>query len=178
MAVFIFIFVNNSAIAAEFVIDASKNAVWHNERGLFFLRFGNYYGAVEEFRIAISLNPDSEASAAFYNNLGSAYYKLGMYKPAALSFKNAVSLNQNFLHYHQNLVDSYKGLNVLDKEIKKQEKILVKNPYNSRAALMLGLMQLKNNNRKKAVEYLSEFKRLEPDLDLSRQIDLLLKELR
>lgn len=163
---------------STFVIDPSKNAVWHNERGLFFLRFDNYYGAIEEFKIAIALNHESEASAAFYNNLGTAYYKLGGYDLSRQCFEKAVRLNSNFIEYYDNLIDSYKALKKINKVINDNEKAVNKNPYNSRAFLMLGLINKKQGNKDKAVMYLKEFTRLEPDLDISKQIDNMLREMR
>jgi len=53
-----------------------------------------------------------------------------------------------------------------------------KDPYNSRAHLMLGLINKKINNKAKALIYLSEFKRLEPDLDVTKQVDAMLREIR
>jgi len=163
---------------STFVIDPAKNAVWHNEKGLFYLRFENYYGAIEEFKIAIALNHKSEASGAFYNNLGSTYYKLGVYESASKCFQKALSFNPNFIQYYQNLIDTYKIQKKLTKVIKDYEKMVKKDPYNSRLHLMLGLIHKKNNNKIEAVRYLSEFKRLEPDLEVTKQIDIMLRGLR
>jgi len=171
---FFIIFIQGST----FVIDPAKNAVWHNEKGLFCLRFGNYYGAIEEFKIAIALNHSTQASSVFYNNLGSAYYRLGVYEPAAQCFQRAISFNPNFLQSYQNLIDTYKSQEKLSKVIKDYEKTASKTPYNSRAHLMLGLIHKKLNNKSKAVMYLSEFKRLEPDLDITKQVDSIIKEMR
>ena len=163
---------------STFVIDPVKNAVWHNEKGLFCLRFGNYYGAIEEFKLAIALNHKTQASGAFYNNLGTSYYKLGVYELALQCFQKAIGFNPNFIQYHQNLIDTYKAQKKLDKVTKNYEKMVNNNPYNSRAHLMLGLIYKKNNNKTKAVRYLSEFKRLEPDLDVTKQVEVMLKEMR
>jgi len=83
---------------STFVIDPAKNAVWHNDRGLFFLRMDNYYGAIQEFKIAISLNRNTQASAAFYYNLGSAYKKIGVIELARPCFQRAVSLNPDYAY--------------------------------------------------------------------------------
>jgi tetratricopeptide (TPR) repeat protein len=163
---------------STFVIDPAKNAVRHNEKGLFCLRFGNYYGAIEEFKLAIALNHKSEASGAFYNNLGTTYYKLGVYEPASQCFQRAITFNPNFIQYQQNLIDTYKAQKKLNKVIKDYEKTVKKAPYNSRAHLMLGLMYKKINNKAKAVGHLSEFKRLEPDLAVTKQVDEMLREMR
>ena len=162
---------------STFVIDPVRNSVWHNEKGLFCLRLGNYDGAIEEFKIAISLNHKSQASGAFYNNLGSVYYKLGAYKPASECFQKAVSFNPNFIEYYQNLIDSYKAQKNLNNVIKDYEKMAAKSPSNSRAYLMLGLIYKKINNKAKAIIYLSEFERLEPDLDITKQVNAMRKEI-
>ena len=54
-------------------IDPRENAVWHNDRGIDYLRKGFYYGAVQEFKLAILLNDNSPSSGVFYNNLGETY---------------------------------------------------------------------------------------------------------
>lgn len=163
---------------SAFVIDPAKNANWHNERGLFFLRFENYYGAIEEFRLAIALNHKTQASGVFYNNLGTAYYKLGVYAPAAQCFQKAISFDPNFVQYYQNLIDTYKSQKKLNSEIKKYENKVKKKPNNSRAHLMLGLMYKNSKNNAAAVYNLREFKRLEPDLDITKQVDVMIKEMR
>jgi len=162
---------------SAFVIDPSKNAGWHNDKGLFCLRFGNYYGAVEEFQTAIALNHKSEASGAYYYNLGSAYYKLGVYEPASQCFQKAIGYNPNFIEYYQSLIDTYNAQKKLSKVSKQYEKIISKDRYNSRAYLMIGLIKKKTNNKNEAVKYLSQFQRLEPDLDVTKQIDVMLRDL-
>lgn len=164
--------------AETFVIDPTKNAVWHNERGIFFLKLGNYLGAIQEFEIAIALNPNTQASASFYNNLGTAYYKLGVYDVALNYFQKAVNFDPNFLKYYQNLIDTYNAQKRLGNVAKGYEKILLKDKYNSSAYLMLGLINKQQGHTAQSIIYLSEYARLEPDLDLTKQIDLILKEMR
>ncbi len=105
---FLMLFIQGST----FVIDSSKNAIWHNDRGLFFLRMENYYGAVEEFKIAIALNHKSQASAVFYYNLGSVYSKLGVYELAYPCFQKAIKLNPDFFYYYENYTVVKKQKNV------------------------------------------------------------------
>ena len=161
-----------------FVVDPVKNAVWHNERGLYFLKLGNYLGAIQEFKIAISLNDNTQASASFYNNLGISYYNLQVYNLASECFEKAVNLDPNFLRYYENLINSYEEHKVLDNVIKQYEDIIQKDRYNSRAYLMLGLISKKQGNKPEAVMYLSEYVRLEPDLNLTGQIEEILRDLR
>jgi len=161
-----------------FVINPSKNAIWHNEKGLYFLRFDNYYGAIEEFKLAIALNHETQASSVFYNNLGLAYQKLGYLSAAEGCFKKAVSLNPYFIEFYYNLAEVYKQQGALNKFINAQKQAIAKNPYNSKAYLTLGLIYKKQNNKAEAIRNLSEFRRLEPDLDITEKIDAILKELR
>lgn len=163
---------------STFIIDPSKNAVWHNTRGLYFLKQENYYGAVEEFKIAIALNHDSEASAAFYNNLGYTYYRLGVYELATPNLEKAIKFNPNFIKYYENLINSYKAQKKLGITERNYQKIVAKNRYDSRAYLMLGLIYKNIGNKPASIMYLSEFKRLEPDLDMTKQIDKMLREMR
>ena len=67
------------------------------------MRLQNYYAAIEEFKIAISLNPNSQASAAYYYNLGAVYSKLGAYKLAYPCYQRALKLNPNFNYYYKNV---------------------------------------------------------------------------
>ena len=60
-----------------YVIDAVRNAYIHNNKGLNYLKDNLYYPAIQEFKIAISLNPNTQATAVYYNNLGETYMKLG-----------------------------------------------------------------------------------------------------
>jgi tetratricopeptide (TPR) repeat protein len=164
--------------ASTFQIDPAKNAIWHNQRGLFFLRFGNYLGAIQEFNIAIALNHETEVTGVFYNNLGRTYRKLGVNQNALECFQKAISYDPNFLEFHLNMIDTYEQMGKLNSLIKGYENILAKNRYDSRAYLELGLIHRKLGNNDRAVGYLREFKRLEPDLDITKQIDAIIRELR
>src|SRR5574344_1522340 len=68
-------------------IDATKNASHHNNLGLELLEEDQYYAAIEEFNIAINLNPNTQATAVYYNNLGETYFKLGLLGPAQSCFE-------------------------------------------------------------------------------------------
>lgn len=163
---------------ATYVIDPVKNAVRHNERGLFFLSNGNYAGAIQEYEIAISLNPDTQASASFYNNLGLVYHRLEAYNTALEYFQKSVNLDPAFLMYYQNLINVYFAQKTSDKIEKHYEKLIEKDRYNSSAYLMAGLINKKSGNKAAAIMYLSEYARLEPDLNLTVQIKIMLRELR
>ena len=54
------------------MIDATKNAFLHNNMGLRYMEEHCYYAAIQEFKIAISLNPNTQATAVYYKNIGDA----------------------------------------------------------------------------------------------------------
>ena len=69
-------------------IDAEKNAVIHNNLGLKAVSERYYYRAIQEFTLAIALNPKTQATAVYYNNLGETYLKIGYPKDAQRCFEN------------------------------------------------------------------------------------------
>ena len=162
---------------AKFVIDATKNAVLHNEKGVRFLQDGYIAAAAIEFKLAIALNPRSAASATFYNNLGLAYTRMHRYDWAISSYKNAINLNPNFLEYYRNLIKVYKAKRVLSKEINNNVIRLKKDRTNSSAWLMIGLMYQEMNYKYDAIVSLKEFRKLEPDLTLTREVNNVISKL-
>lgn len=147
-----------------YVIDATKNATMHNNLGLQAVSEQNYYGAIQEFSIAIRLNPKAQATAVYYNNLGETYMTLGYYKYAQDCFEKAiVQYNLNFLYY-QNLVKSFKGQNILNTKIKYYQAQSEKGDKNPINMVILGLMYVENGNVERGIIKLDEFCMKEPDL--------------
>ena len=60
-----------------YTIDPEKNAYDHNNKGIMYLEEKCYYAAIQEFKIAISLNPKTQATAVYFNNLGKTYLIIG-----------------------------------------------------------------------------------------------------
>ena len=84
----------------KYTIDAGKDAFYHNNVGLNYLKDRIYYAAIQEFKIAISLNPETQASAVYYNNLGECYMKIGYPDLAQDCFERAVKLySLNFQYF-------------------------------------------------------------------------------
>ena len=142
-------------------IDAQKNAIYHNDMGLKAVADGEYIRAVQEFCIAISLNPRTQATAVYYNNLGETYMKVGYYKDAEKCFETAlIQYNLNFLYY-QNLVKSFKAQGKLGQKIKFYQAKGDKNPL---TRVMLGLLYIANGDRRRGIIKLDEFCMREPNL--------------
>lgn len=142
-------------------IDAEKNAVFHNNLGLNAICDKEYLEAIQEFSLAIALNPNTQATAVYYNNLGETYLKLGYPKEAQKCFEESIKLNCLSLLYYQNLVASFKAQKLVNQKIKVYES---KNRKNSLNMVVLGLLYAANGDTRKGIIKLDEFCMKEPDL--------------
>ncbi len=163
---------------AAFTVDSAKNAVWHNERGLFFLDLNYHVAAIKEFQLAIMLNPESEVSATFYNNLGRSYYKIKDYDSAESAFKKAVKLKPYYLKFRENLIKAYKQKNILNEVVRKHNKLIAQDKNNLQSYIMLGLIYKSRGNNEFAVMYLKKFVMLAPEFEVTRQIKQIIEELK
>lgn len=142
-------------------IDAEKNAISHNNLGLDAMDDENYFTAIQEFSLAILLNPKTQATSVYYNNLGEAYMKLGCYKDAQGCFEKAIKqYSLNFLYY-QNLVKSFKAQNILKS---KESLYKEKSEKSSLSMVILGLIYVENGDIRRGIIKLDEFCMKEPDL--------------
>jgi tetratricopeptide (TPR) repeat protein len=143
-----------------YTIDPEKNAYEHNNLGVNYVEEKCYYAAIQEFKIAISLNPKTQATATYFTNLGKVYMTIGYPQLALDCFQNALTqYNLNF-EYYQNLVDCYKALNQSANQL-----AIYKNKHDSPLdRVMLGLLYEQSGNIKKAIIVLDEFCAKEPNL--------------
>ena len=86
------------------MIRAEKDAFYHNNLGLNYLKDRIYYAAIQEFKIAISLSPTTQASAIFMNNLGETYNFIGYPDLAIPCFEDAIKLYGLNLKLYLNLI--------------------------------------------------------------------------
>ena len=143
----------------KYVIQAEKDAFYHNNVGLNYLKDRIYYAAIQEFKIAISLSPSTQASAIFYNNLGETYNFIGYPDQAVDCFENAVKLYGLNLQYHINLVKCYIALGITNS--KKQEFQTSNDVYDK---IKLGILYVETGEARKGVNTLDEICASEPDL--------------
>lgn len=146
--------------SVTYVIDPVKNAFEHNNLGLMYVEEKCYYAAIQEFKIAISLNPKTQATAVYFNNLGKVYMTIGYPALALDCFKNALTQYSLNFEYYQNLVQCYEVLGQTDNQLAKY-KAKQNNPMD---LIMLGLLYEQKNDKKKAIILLDEFAMSEPDL--------------
>ena len=142
-----------------YVIDATKNAYIHNNLGLRYMNEQCYYAAIQEFKIAISLNPNTQATAVYYNNIGDAYMAIGYPNLAQQPYEDAIKQFGLNLQYYQDLAKCYKSLGLISEKIKVYSS--ADNPLNK---ILLGVLYIENGNKKRGITILDEFTASEPDL--------------
>lgn len=152
-------------------IDPEKNAYVHNNFGLGYLDMGQYYAAIQEFKIAISLNPNTQATALYLNNLGETYLKLGYYSAAQTCFEDAVEKAPMTFRYYLNLVTSYQMQGITDSKLKYH----IKNKKNPLDDITIGLLYLAKGNTEKGIAVLDNFVMNEPKLFITDGVKYYLK---
>lgn len=155
-----------------YVIDATKNAYLHNNMGLRYMNEHCYYAAIQEFKIAISLNPNTQATAVYYKNIGDAYMAIGYPDMARQPYEDAVKQYSLNLQYYKDLVKCYKALGLVNSKIKEYSK-----DGNALNKVMLGLLYIENGNLKRGIIILDEFAMSEPDLIITPAVKQYIKEI-
>jgi tetratricopeptide (TPR) repeat protein len=74
------------------------NYLARNNRGIAYAKAGQYELAIDDYNMAIRLNPHFDA----YNNRGSAYAKTGEYQLAMGDYNKAIELNRDFTDAYSN----------------------------------------------------------------------------
>ena len=154
-----------------FVIDATKNAYFHNNLGLNYMKEHCYYAAIQEFKIAISLNPNTQATSVYYTNIGDAYMLIGYPNMAQQPYEDAIKQYSLNLKYYQNLAKCYKKLGKTSEKIKEYSS--TDNPLNK---VMLGILYIENGDLKRGTTILDNFANSEPDLLITPAVKLYIKE--
>lgn len=153
-----------------YVIDAVKNSNIHNNLGIMYMNEKYYYAAIEEFKIAISLNPDSQASAVYYNNLGECFTLIGYPQLATDCFERALKIYSLNLKYYINLAQNFIELKQTDKKLEQFKDF--SNPYNR---IMTGVLLVESGNIKDGVTVLDNFTISEPKLIITPAIKSYIK---
>ncbi len=155
-----------------YVINAEKNAYTHNNMGLRYVNEKCYYAAIQEYKIAISLNPNTQATSVYYNNLGEVYLIIGYPDYALDCFERAIMQYSLNFKYYQNLAKTYKALGMLDTQIEKYSDET--NPLNK---VMLALLYEQKEDYKRAIIILDGFAMSEPDLIITSAVKRHIQEL-
>ena len=158
---------------ATYVIDPEKNAYHHNNLGVMYIEEKNYYAAIEEFKIAISLNPKTQATATYFNNLGKVYMTIGYPELALDCFQNALKQYPLNFEYYKNLVECYDRLGKTSAKLAEYKE----KKKSSLDRITLALLYEKSGDLKKAIFILDEFANAEPDLLISSAVRMYIQEL-
>lgn len=156
----------------KYVIEAEKDAFYHNNVGLNYLKDRIYYAAIQEFKIAISLSPSTQASAIFYTNLGETYNFIGYPEMALDAFEEAIKLYGLNFKYYINVVESYIKLGIMDLKIKEYQDS--KDVYDR---IKLGILYIKKGELRKGINTLDEITIEEPDLLITPAIRQYIKQI-
>lgn len=174
---FLFIFFCLPCISADknyiglMKLDPEKNAYVHNNYGLGYLDMGQYYAAIQEFKIAISLNPNSQATALYFNNLGETYLKLGYYAAAQDCFENSIEKAPLTFRYYLNLVASYQMQGITDSKLKYH----IKNKKTPLDDITIGLLYIAKGQTDNGIAILDNFVMNEPKLFITDGVKYYLK---
>lgn len=155
----------------KYTIDAGKDAYFHNNVGLNYLRDRIYYAAIQEFKIAIQLSPNTQATAVFKANLGETYMFIGYPDMARVCFEDAIKAYGLNFKYYQNLANCYEQLNIVETKISEY-----KNSNSVYDKIMLGLLYISKGEKRKGIIILDDFCTTEPDLLITSAIRQYLKE--
>ena len=143
----------------KYTIDAGKDAYFHYNVGLNYLRDRIYYAAIQEFKIAIQLSPNTQATAVFKTNLGETYMYIGYPDMARTCFEDALKAYGLNFKYYINLAQCYEQLNIVQTKI--QEFQASSSIYDK---IMLGLLYIKTGEIRRGVIVLDDVCMSEPDL--------------
>lgn len=149
------------ALMQRFNIDAQKNAIDHNNRGVIHMQDRYYAPAIKEFQMAVLLDSDSQASAVYYANLANCYMKIGYPALAQDTLQRAIGLNPMNISYYEDLVMTYHKLNILNQKLKYYQKDSAKNPLSQ---IIVGMILIKQGKNDAGLAKLQEFVYTEPDL--------------
>jgi len=164
---------NAAGTIATYVIDPEKNAYHHNNLGVMYIEEKNYYAAIQEFKMAISLNPKTQATATYFNNLGRVYIIIGYPELAIDCFENALKQYPLNFEYYRNLVNCYEKLGKTTSKLNEYKN----KKKSSLDKITLALLYEKSGDIKKAIFILDEFANAEPDLMITPAVKMYIQEL-
>ncbi len=91
---------NSMALWSKTVQQSPDSALAHNNLGIVYDNQGKKELAIEEYKIAVSLNPNYDSA---YYNLGVNYFHQGKLDLAVEAYQKAIALDPNYAKVHTNL---------------------------------------------------------------------------
>lgn len=158
----------------SYTIDPEKNAWEHNNIGINYMEEKCYYAAIQEFKIAISLNPKAQSTSIYLNNLGKAYLTIGYPELALKCFEDSIKQYSLNFEFYENLAKCYAQLGKTKEQLAKYQSQTDNNPV---ARVMIGLLHEQNGDKKQAITTLDDFVTSEPDLIITPAVRKHIKDL-
>ena len=148
-------------------IDAQRNAVDHNNRGVIYMQDRYYAPAIKEFQMAVLLDPDTQASSVYYANLANCYMKIGYPALAQDTLQRAIKRNPMNFTLYEDLTITFKRQKILEQKLKYYKRESKKNPLSQ---IMVGLIPIEQGKDDEGMAKLQEFVYTEPDLIISNGV--------
>lgn len=170
-------------------VNAERNAYSHNRRGVDFYNEHDYYAALKEFKLAVSLNPNSQASAVYYNNLGKVYLIFGEIQKrnhlstanggdfsemARVCFEKSIMQDCMKLEYYKNLAYAYELLGIANQKKAFLKSNLSKNPFN---AVLIAVIAANHGQNAEAISLLKNFTAQNSDVIIAEDVKKYIKTL-
>ncbi len=157
----------------EITIDATKNATLHNNMGNIYFDEKNYFGALEEYKIAYQLNPKGQIGAVYLYNIARCYIIFNKIEEAKNLIEQAIFNDCMNLVYYDFLAQCYSELGIKKSEFNKLLNDEI-NPYNK---ILAGLIYLKRDEKLKAKAVFENFIKEYPSMEITQDIESLLNRL-
>ena len=141
----------------------------YNNLGMALMDKGRIDEAVENFKIALRLDP-ANANANAFNNLGVAYKSKGLYDKAIEQFQAALRIKPDDPETHNNLGVVYRYTGLIDKAIEEHRIALSLKPAYAEAHFNLGIIYLDKGDKDKAREEFEAGLKIKPDDQKARQV--------
>lgn len=148
-------------------IDAQKNAIDHNNRGVIYMQDRYYAAAIKEFQMAVLLDPETQASSVYYANLANCYMKIGYPALAQDTLQRALKRHPMNFSLYEDLAVVYKRLGITSQKLKSYGKDSQKNPLSQ---VMVGLILMEDGRTEEGLAKLQEFVYTEPDLIITNAV--------
>ena len=139
----------------------------HNNLGEFHARQNNWEKAIEEFKMAVELEPKF---AIAYQNLATAYYQLEKYDLAVENYQKAIALDSTLWQSYHNLATIYASTGKLDLAIEHVEKAVSIDPKSANSYALSGIIYLQMGNKQRAKEQLEKALELDPQDEEAKKL--------
>ncbi len=136
----------------------------YNNRGQAFDKLKQYDKAIDDYDMAIAVDPTSEEAL---NNRGVTYRKMGMIDKALADFNAAIGLNPSFYQAYNNRAYAFGLLGEVDKALDDYDHALALNPSYFQAYNNRGLMYDRMGLADKAIEDFNRTISLNPSSELA-----------